>query len=1239
MSEIHFEKLNPTKEVDLNIYKEAFDFIFADNEIKNVAITGSYSAGKSSVVESYKSKNKDKKFLHISLANFENNEKEEDEKKEENSETKEYVKESILEGKILNQLLHQIHPSNIPQTNFKVKRTDSDRNVIKVTLMIIISILCSLHILYYSQWIQLVDSLRQFYSLRFLLLTTKSISLLFSGIIFVIICARALFNFIKIQKNKNIFKRLNLNGNEIEIFERSEESYFDKYLNEVLYIFENSDADVIVFEDIDRYNMNEIFQRLREINTLVNCKRIIQNHEHQNDETQNSRIDIFNNFKKKINNLKGIEQTKYSLKFFYLVRDDIFVSKDRTKFFDFIIPVVPVIDSSNSYDQFISHFKNGKVLDKFDEHFLQGVSLYVDDMRILKNIYNEFILYYSRIGTTEQDYNKLLAMIVYKNIFPRDFSDTQINIGFISTLFENKDVIIKDTIDGIDNKIQQIQDKVDLYKKEHLKSIEELGKVYTRYYNGAYNPDTQNREYVKRKNILGLIEQNKLEQMENEIKKLNEEKAKIKNKRMSNLITRTNIDKVFNISYKNFLDEKNDFNEIKSSQYFELIKYLVWNSYIDETYEDYMTYFYANSLTRNDKMFLRSVTDRKAKEWTYNIENPQLVLSRMREEDFEEIETLNLDLFKYILKTQSNNKKYLLKFIEQLKNESCFRFMEVYFDFTDDVVLYIKSMNKYWSSFLEEIYLCGEFNYEQKKQHIVQVLYYFEHIDIEKINENKFLTETISSDNKFLNIESPNVKKLIENFLDLNIKFKCINFDESNKELFKEIYENELYEFNYENIVLMLKNIFKIEDESDIKNKNYSIMIRNKNSKLLEYVNKNIQSYIEMIIKNCDGQILDTQEAALKLINSNDIEFTQRKEYSLLLQTKLSLLDKIQDKELWSLFLQNNKVVYSADNIFSYYFAMNNKLDEILIDFINSKSLEFEFSKEHIDSKFGENSARDIFMSITGCESIKIENYRSMLEQLKFEYTKPTFEEENLSEERIKILIELGKLKVTSENIEFLQSNHNNLLAYFIELNIDEYKEKIKELPKLVKDELIDLLLSNIDDKFKIELISNFDDVISVSQINCSDNIKNFIINNNFDKLDLIYLIDNYEDFNDLIKESINNLCGEYISIITQDEIELNYNLLMNLLSKNYISEEIRLKLLINNMDNTSKLHCKEAIEVMKLSEHEKIFTNARPKFEINEINRQFLSKCNRKNWISEFYEEEGVFKIRRKGIKVSIEN
>ena len=81
-----------------------------------------------------------------------------------------------------------------------------------------------------------------------------------------------------------------------------------------------------------------------------------------------------------------------------MLRDDVFVTKDRTKFFDYIIPIVPVLDGTNSYDQFIRHLKQGNILEKFDSTFLQRLALYIDDMRVLKNVYNEFLVYIQDIN-------------------------------------------------------------------------------------------------------------------------------------------------------------------------------------------------------------------------------------------------------------------------------------------------------------------------------------------------------------------------------------------------------------------------------------------------------------------------------------------------------------------------------------------------------------------------------------------------------------------------------------------------------------------------------------------------------------------------------------------------------------------------------------------------------------------------------------------------------------------------
>lgn len=86
-----------------------------------------------------------------------------------------------------------------------------------------------------------------------------------------------------------------------------------------------------------------------------------------------------------------------------------------------------------------------------------------------------------------------------------------------------------------------------------------------------------------------------------------------------------------------------------------------------------MTYFYENSLTRIDKTFLRSVTDKKAKEYTYQLKNPQLVVSRLRLVDFDQEEILNFSLLTYLLHTRTNI-QYLERFIDQLKKQRILNF-------------------------------------------------------------------------------------------------------------------------------------------------------------------------------------------------------------------------------------------------------------------------------------------------------------------------------------------------------------------------------------------------------------------------------------------------------------------------------------------------------------------------------------------------------------------------------------
>lgn len=437
----HFEKLTPIDNVDMNVYENAIDFIFENNDIKNVAITGAYSSGKSSVLASYKKKHQELQFMHISLAHFDTPDQDE-------------TKEPVLEGKILNQLIHQIPSDKIPQTNFRVKKKLDNKNIKQMKHTVICFLVATIYFVRFDIWKNYVSALPDSCSKHILMITTHPYALMADGILILMLLSSFIGWLIGIQKNRNILHKVNLQGNEIEIFEETNDSYFDKYLNEVLYLFENTDADVIVFEDIDRFGANIIFERLREVNTLANLQ---------------------------------LEKDNKVLRFFYLLRDDIYDSKDRTKFFDYIIPIVPVVDSSNSFNQFITHFENTEIYDRLDESFLQGLSLYIDDMRLLKNIYNEFIIYFNRLNITELNCNKMLAIITYKNIFPRDFSNLQLNRGFVYSLFNQKDEICDDERNKINANIEEIQKKILSSKHELLTSTHELNLLFAAKYLKNYS--------------------------------------------------------------------------------------------------------------------------------------------------------------------------------------------------------------------------------------------------------------------------------------------------------------------------------------------------------------------------------------------------------------------------------------------------------------------------------------------------------------------------------------------------------------------------------------------------------------------------------------------------------------------------------------------------------------------------------------------------------------------------------
>ena len=123
-----------------------------------------------------------------------------------------------------------------------------------------------------------------------------------------------------------------------------------------------------------------------------------------------------------------------------------FTDTERSKFFEYIIPVIPIINPTNAYDLIQKDYKH--IVEGVDSRFLRNTCLYFDDMRLLINILNEYQDYLGHLGKLDLNKNQLFAMIVYKNYYPNKFADLNANQGEIYEIFNNRKAqIIKCRID------------------------------------------------------------------------------------------------------------------------------------------------------------------------------------------------------------------------------------------------------------------------------------------------------------------------------------------------------------------------------------------------------------------------------------------------------------------------------------------------------------------------------------------------------------------------------------------------------------------------------------------------------------------------------------------------------------------------------------------------------------------------------------------------------------------------
>ena len=270
--------------------------------------------------------------------------------------------------------------------------------------------------------------------------------------------------------NKPALKGLQLGPAKLEL-EKNDSSYFDKYLNEIIYYFEVSGTNLVIFEDLDRFDNPYIFDALHELNELINIS---------------------------LGQEQFMEQENSPVKFLYATRDSIFEHRtkgkiedndaiyshqleieNRTKFFDVIVPILPFSTSYNAYEYLtqLLNESNFPIEIKIDRELQDIVSSNISDYRLIANIISEFQIFTKQIfdfygeGRKVTEFfknhtNHLFAFIAYKNTHLTDYEKMQngnSNIDKIYTEFSELmisiNLILIELFDNLGNEIRKYINK------------------------------------------------------------------------------------------------------------------------------------------------------------------------------------------------------------------------------------------------------------------------------------------------------------------------------------------------------------------------------------------------------------------------------------------------------------------------------------------------------------------------------------------------------------------------------------------------------------------------------------------------------------------------------------------------------------------------------------------------------------------------------------------------------------
>lgn len=996
-------------------------FALEQSDSRNIAITGHYGSGKSSVANTcIDEMGIANKVLRISMSTFSLPSENEDQNSIE------------IEYKIVQHLLYKCDKNKIPYSGFKRIHEPVVRNYEQYIVCILVALAC--FVIAFEPSILRIDS---FYDGYYRLFGERAgwwINLIADA------CSVGylvwfLFRVGKITATKlNQFRNIKIEakGVKLEASTNVDVSVFNKYLDEIIYIIQENQYNYILFEDLDRLDSSDkLFLKIRELNMLINESETFK---------KQGRI----------------------VRFIYAIRDDVFTRDLRTKCFDYIVSVVPVVDHYNVTDYLIKEYKNKGLFKTIDTPVLEQLLSKVAGLRELKNIVNEYSLFQKSLKThlssDDENYEqKLLAVIVYKNLFPQDFAKAYLKQGLFYAIFKNKSLFSEDETKELREKanasiqsMNEARKEIINIRKQYLEKLNDLVKVTSLIKDGY---DYTLRQVASRDNLFDLFINDEFDRYTytdhnreetgsstynfefNEIEKKvtedmgyyevidehsqaynrsNDERLKlekeikvIENTALREVLRKIGGEKARAVLNKIYVKEypaKENEPQTVNDEMVDTLLTMIFGGYITEDYYLYISKFYEGSTSESDYQFTNAVLQGTERPYDQKLNNVKSVIRKFRVEDFKNNSILNYDILNYLLDNKEEH--FLTSFIETARKNP--EFIVSYFQLSEKVNdQFFTRVFDGWNSCVDIIK--GQEKTENSDA-LLKLFFRESPVSI-KLNDEEIKHlggkyEFLHSSIKFYKLAK--LKKFINKY---NLCFETLV--KPSKE------SQDLYEYCLTNkrFVISKKNLGVILGDSLTK-KPMTAILELSNDKLKKYLLNNEKTIATWFETSCNEESRESMVYMIKEAVGDDEWLTQY------LSQQLYDFDDVSDldKRAVGLILAADKLAVAWHCILGAYQVLGT-LDDILNDYLTRHAA--ALSKERCVGD--ENLVTLMHQQLFTGEIQPMPEFVKLLRSFDSPFTLTEFGE--MSDERIAEVIRQKKVNADPEIFKHLNLNCSEQIA------------------------------------------------------------------------------------------------------------------------------------------------------------------------------------------------------------------